>query len=142
MFLGILVFIEFACQSRCTRCIHVANVAKDRPASPGMVVGLYLSNILVDCSTRSHLLVSLPSENKRGLDFPIWENPALLGCNRQRPIDLSFADSEHLRAARGTNALSCRLPILHCYRLSIFHFLLGAALYTIRLHLFSSLLYL
>ena len=36
-----------------------------------------------------------------------------MGCNRQRPIDLSFANSEHLRAARGTNALSCRLAVLH-----------------------------
>jgi len=46
---------------------------------------------------------------------------------------------EHLGPACGTDALSCRLPILHGYASGILHFPLGTALHTVRLHLLTSL---
>ena len=52
---------------------------------------------------------------------------------------LTFSNSEHFGAARGTYSLSRRLAILHGYRLGILHFLLGAALNTVRLHSVASI---
>jgi len=54
----------------------------------------------------------------------------------------ALTDSKHFSPAYGTDALSRRLSILHGYSLGILHFSLGPAFHTVRLHLFSSLLYL
>ncbi len=50
-------------------------------------------------------------------------------------VDLTLADSEHLRTAGWTYALGCRLSVFHGYGLSILHFLFSAALHTVCLHL-------
>ena len=47
---------------------------------------------------------------------------------------LTFSDSKHLSAAYRAYSLSCRLTILHGYRLSIFHFPFGTAFHTVSLH--------
>jgi hypothetical protein len=52
---------------------------------------------------------------------------------------LFFADSEHFGAAGRANALCSRLAVLHGDGFSIAHFLLGAALHTICLHVSSFL---
>jgi hypothetical protein len=49
-------------------------------------------------------------------------------------FQLSFADSEYLRAASGADALGRRPPVLHGYSPGILDFLLAAALHAIALH--------
>ena len=47
---------------------------------------------------------------------------------------LALANAEHLGTAGGAYTLSRRLTILHGYRLSVLHLLLGSAFHAIRLH--------
>ena len=54
---------------------------------------------------------------------------------------LAFAYFEHLGAASRAHSLGRRLAILHGNGLGIFHFLLGAAFHTIRLHPVSPFLF-
>ena len=54
-------------------------------------------------------------------------------------LALAFPYSEHLGPACGTHTLSGRPAVLHDYALGIRHFLLGAALHTVCLHVFTSL---
>jgi hypothetical protein len=54
-------------------------------------------------------------------------------------VDLSLANSEHLRTTYRAGSLSRWFAILHGYAFGIFHFPFGAALDTIRLHLVTSL---
>jgi hypothetical protein len=47
---------------------------------------------------------------------------------------LGLANLEHLGAAGRADALSCRLTILHCDGLGVFHFSLSLALYAVGFH--------
>jgi hypothetical protein len=71
---------------------------------------------------------------------------------QKRPIDsiglfypltetvLALANTEHFGAASGADTLSRGLAILHGNTLSVLHFFLGAALYTVSLHVDTSFL--
>ena len=53
--------------------------------------------------------------------------------------NLTLAYPEHFSPTFRTDALGCWSPVLHGYRLSLFHFPFGTALHTIGLHLPTSL---
>jgi len=80
----------------------------------------------------------LHSENKKGAGRPDTGKTHPPFSTDYVRVYLALADSEHFRATGWAYTLSCRLAILHGYRLSILHFLLSAALHTIRLHSVTS----
>ena len=53
-------------------------------------------------------------------------------------VALALADSKHFRATARAYALSSRFAVLHGDTLGVFHFLLGAALHAISLHIQAS----
>ena len=111
---------------------------------------LLQSWLTVDCSvtpiqrksrlfSRSHnCLISYLRRTKKGPDIPDIGKIQPLWILRLYRVDLTLTDSEHLRTAGWTYALSCRLSVLHCYGLSILHFLFSATLHTICFHIHSS----
>ncbi len=70
---------------------------------------------------------------KNGRDILIQENPARYYIYQ---ASLGFANSEHLGATRGADALGSRFAVLHGYGLGIFHLFLGTAFNAISLHMF------
>ena len=88
-------------------------------------------------NSESHIcLLSVIKQNKR-LDIPDTGKIQPLWILRLCRVELTLADSEHLRTASWTYALGCGLSVLHCYGLSVLHFLFSAALHTICFHLFT-----
>ena len=70
------------------------------------------------CYPIARLLISLHLENKkRGWTSLYRENPTPSNSNGYVRVDLALTNSEHLGATRWAYALSCRLAILHGYRL-------------------------
>jgi hypothetical protein len=72
----------------------------------------------------------------KGWILPFGKYPAYL----KHPLNvraLFFADSEHLGAAGRANTLRSRLAVLHGNAFCVTHFFLGAAFYTICLHVSS-----
>ena len=71
------------------------------------------------------------------LDIP-WRYPAHT-LSGDRVQFLAFTDSKHLGAAYRADPLRCWFAVLHRYSPGILHFPLRPALYTVSLHLVTSL---
>ncbi len=55
--------------------------------------------------------------------------------------DLALANTEHLGATRGADALGCRFSVLHGYGLVVLHLPFSTALHTIGFHTIASLVF-